>query len=82
MSSHEDHDSHAAWDAPEADRLRIAVCACPDVHIVLLDADGNGLARFTMDPEMFERAVTEALAHVAAFRAQQGDTIGNVAGSA
>jgi len=69
-------------DAVGASRVLIGACACPDVHILLLDASGAIVARAVMSPEEFAEAAKNVAVHVAAVREAQGDTIGDVAGNA
>lgn len=71
-----------ADDILHAATVTIGTCSCPDVHILLLDASGQVIARAIMSPEDFAAAASSVAETVASVRAEQGDTIGDVVGRA
>lgn len=66
----------------EAQAVVVGACECPQVHIVFYDAQGHVFARGVMTPEEFARSAADVAEYVAEVRADQGDTIGDVKGSA
>ncbi len=74
------HDPMA--DVRDATRALIVACACPHIHIMLLDENGKPFARAILTPEEFAEAAKATASYVALVRTTQGDTIGDVVGSA